>query len=177
MNASEKKGLLFNQRSLFFALPFNKLYLQVAYVDNIITAIDYTTERQSEPQLTEFGQLIARQLEQYFKNSQTCFSVSCQIDQGTPFQQKVWRALTQIPPGKVKTYGALASELNSSPRAIGNACRNNLFPLVIPCHRVVSASGIGGYAGDTIDKQKGEIEFMQIKQWLLTYEQAVFQTP
>ncbi len=77
----------------------------------------------------------------------------------------------QIPSGEVKTYGALAAQLGSSAKAVGNACRNNPFPLVIPCHRVVAASGIGGYAGDTLQQQKGEIEFMQIKQWLLAHEQ------
>lgn len=86
---------------------------------------------------------------------------------GTPFQEKVWRALRQIPPGKVLTYGALAKKLNTSPRAVGNACRSNPVPLVVPCHRVVSATGIGGYSGTT----HGRIH--NIKHWLLEREGAL----
>ncbi len=176
MNVLEKKGQLLKQKSLFFALPKNNWYLHISYMDNMITHIQYTTEPQVYTQASPFdqlpfGQLIAQQLKQYFLNPRFKFSLPCQLDQATRFQQQVWQTLIQIPPGEVKTYGALAKELGSSARAVGNACRQNCFPLVIPCHRVVSASGIGGYAGDTLQHQKGEIEFMQIKQWLLAHEQ------
>jgi len=91
---------------------------------------------------------------------------------GTEFQRKVWQSLQDIPVGEVRTYGSLAKELNSSARAVGNACRQNLFPVIVPCHRVVSASGIGGYAGDTLARQHGQINFLHIKQWLLAHEKA-----
>lgn len=68
---------------------------------------------------------------------------------GTPFQRRVWEAMRAIPPGETRTYGELARELKSSPRAVGGACRANPVPLLIPCHRVVAANGLGGYAGDT----------------------------
>lgn len=68
---------------------------------------------------------------------------------GTDFQQRVWQALQNIPFGQVKTYGQLTKELNSSARAVGNACRANPVPIVIPCHRVIAVSGIGGYSGKT----------------------------
>jgi len=119
-----------------------------------------------------FSQQIKKQLDAYLNDSEFQFSLTCNIQIGTPFQQKVWQALTQIPSGKVKTYGELAKELGSSARAVGNACRHNLFPIIIPCHRIVSASGIGGYAGDTLNAQKGEIHFMQIKQRLLEHERS-----
>lgn len=83
---------------------------------------------------------------------------------GTPFQNKVWRALQKIPAGQVLTYGQLAKKLNTSARAVGNACRNNPVPVVIPCHRVISSSGIGGFSGAT------EGESIQIKKWLLEHE-------
>ncbi len=171
MNTLEKKGPLFKQRSLFFALPFNNLLLHITYADKIINHIQYTTEFQQSTDPLPFSQVIEQQLKQYFQQPEFKFSLPCQINDATAFQQKVWQALMQIPSGEVKTYGALAAELGSSARAVGNACRNNPFPLVIPCHRVVAASGIGGYAGDTLQQQKGEIEFMQIKQWLLAHEQ------
>ncbi len=82
--------------------------------------------------------------------------------EGTRFQQRVWQALQKIPFGAVKTYGELAAELNTSSRAVGQACRRNPISILIPCHRVVAANGIGGYMGNT-----GHIH---IKQWLLHHE-------
>jgi methylated-DNA-[protein]-cysteine S-methyltransferase len=84
--------------------------------------------------------------------------------QGTAFQQRVWRRLIQIPPGKTLTYGQLADELHTSPRAIGNACRANPCPLVVPCHRVVGNTGMGGFAGKTSGPK------LQLKVWLLHHE-------
>ncbi|HRK96528.1 MAG TPA: MGMT family protein, partial [Rhodospirillales bacterium] len=65
----------------------------------------------------------------------------------------VWRRLVAIPWGQTVSYGALAAELASSPRAIARACAANPIPIIIPCHRVVAASGgLGGYSGgDGID--------------------------
>jgi methylated-DNA-[protein]-cysteine S-methyltransferase len=84
--------------------------------------------------------------------------------QGTPFQQRVWQRLRQIPVGSVLTYGELARQLSSSPRAVGNACRANPCPVIVPCHRVVSVTGLGGFAG----QRQGEK--LTIKQWLLSHE-------
>ena len=67
---------------------------------------------------------------------------------GTPFRQKVWRRLRAIPYGETVTYGALAEELGSSPRAVGGAVGRNPISIIIPCHRVVGADGsLTGYAG------------------------------
>lgn len=145
---------------------------------NIITGVRYCQKENDDGQAPEsfnsneltFIQEIKNELESYFNDGKYHFSLSCDFPSGTPFQQRVWKALTQIPPGEVKTYGELAKELNSSARAVGNACRCNLFPVIIPCHRIISAAGIGGYAGDTLKTQRGQIHFLQIKQWLLTHE-------
>ena len=80
---------------------------------------------------------------------------------------RVWQALQKIPYGEVKTYGQLAKELKSSARAVGNACRANPIPIVIPCHRIVAVSGIGGYAGKT----DGPV--LERKRWLLAHEGIV----
>lgn len=109
----------------------------------------------------------------YFKDPACLFTLQYQLDAASVFQQRVWKALTEIPSGEVRTYTALAKQLNSSPRAVGNACRVNPLPLIIPCHRVVSVSGIGGYAGDTLEKQKGSIDFVAIKLWLLDHERLL----
>jgi methylated-DNA-[protein]-cysteine S-methyltransferase len=65
---------------------------------------------------------------------------------GTAFQRRVWDQIAAIPCGKTRTYGDIARTLRSAPRAVGQACGTNYFPLVIPCHRVVAAGGMGGFA-------------------------------
>ncbi|KAK4066292.1 uncharacterized protein Triagg1_8124 [Trichoderma aggressivum f. europaeum] len=72
----------------------------------------------------------------------------------TQFQEKVYALLLQIPKGRVATYGAIARVLNTSPRAVGNALRNNPFAPEVPCHRCVGSSGfITGFDGESIDKK------------------------
>jgi len=65
------------------------------------------------------------------------------------FQQKVYRAILRIPPGKVWTYGQVAEKIGhpGAARAVGTALKKNQDAPFIPCHRVVSASGLGGYSG------------------------------
>ncbi|MEE2955539.1 MAG: methylated-DNA--[protein]-cysteine S-methyltransferase [Pseudomonadota bacterium] len=87
------------------------------------------------------------QINNYFKGTRKNFSLSLR-PYGTKFQNRVWSVLMAIPYGKVKTYGEVARKLKTSPRAIGNACGQNPIPLIIPCHRVVGASGsLTGYSG------------------------------
>lgn len=83
---------------------------------------------------------------------------------GTPFQRRVWHALTTIPAGQVKSYGTLAAELDTAARAVGQACGANPFPLAIPCHRVVGANGIGGFA------HASDGYLILAKRWLLANE-------
>lgn len=66
---------------------------------------------------------------------------------GTPFQERVWAALTEIPYGQTRSYGQLARALGSAPRAVGQACKANPIAILVPCHRVLAAAGLGGYAG------------------------------
>jgi methylated-DNA-[protein]-cysteine S-methyltransferase len=86
------------------------------------------------------------------------------LAQGSPYRRRVWDALHRIPCGATVTYSALANSLKSSPRAVGNACRDNSYAPIIPCHRVVSTSGLGGYCGAT----KGVL--LDIKNKLLRFE-------
>jgi len=68
---------------------------------------------------------------------------------GTDFQQRVWAELGRIPWGTVRSYGAVAAAVGSSPRAVGTACGRNPIPIIVPCHRVVASGGrLGGYSGD-----------------------------
>lgn len=105
-------------------------------------------------------------LQKYFSSAITFKKIPL-VAEGTPFQQKVWHELLKIPLGETRTYGEIAKKINSSPRAVGNACRKNPIQIIIPCHRVVSAKGIGGYAGETEGKQ------LNIKRWLLAHEGVV----
>ena len=106
-------------------------------------------------------------LQCYFEQGQWSPDTPLQLS-GTAFQQRVWRRLLAIPTGVVVTYGQLARELKSSARAIGQACRRNPCPIVVPCHRVVAASGLGGFAGATSGAMS------DIKQWLLRHEGVEF---
>lgn len=102
-------------------------------------------------------------LRAYLNDPRTSLCVPLQLV-GTPFQRRVWAALRHIPPGSVMTYGGLARRLGSSARAVGGACRRNPIAIVLPCHRVVSANGVGGFSGSTSG------EWPAIKRWLLNHE-------
>ena len=85
------------------------------------------------------------QIERYVADPDYRFDLPLKIG-GTEFQRSVWQQIASIPRGRTRTYGELAQRLKSAPRAVGQACGNNRFPLVIPCHRVVAAHGLGGFA-------------------------------
>ncbi|GAA5986192.1 hypothetical protein JCM11641_002884 [Rhodosporidiobolus odoratus] len=78
----------------------------------------------------------------------------------TAFQWRLYDMLCRVPPGKVSTYGQLASLLSSSPRAVGSALRNNPFAPTVPCHRIIAATHfIGGFGGEwTSEPKKGDFE-------------------
>ena len=83
---------------------------------------------------------------------------------GTNYQRRVWLALQQIPLGQTASYGAISDQLKSAPRAVAAACRANPVVLAVPCHRVVSKSGLGGFMGSM------EGEPVDIKRWLINHE-------
>ena len=90
-----------------------------------------------------------RQLHEYFDGSRQSFSVPLDM-RGTPFQQGVWKALLEIPFGQTRSYGELARQLGSpqAVRAVGAANGRNPLSIVVPCHRVIGASGkLTGFAG------------------------------
>lgn len=86
---------------------------------------------------------------------------------GTPFRRRVWAQIAAIPRGRTATYGELAARLGSAPRAVGQACGANPFPLIVPCHRVTSAAGLGGFA----NAREGWL--LELKRWLLAFEGAL----
>jgi methylated-DNA-[protein]-cysteine S-methyltransferase len=66
---------------------------------------------------------------------------------GSDFEHRVWTGMQTIPYGKTRSYGELATSIGSAPRAVGGACGKNPIPIVIPCHRVLAKTGMGGYSG------------------------------
>jgi methylated-DNA-[protein]-cysteine S-methyltransferase len=91
----------------------------------------------------------ASQLEEYFGGSRTSFDVPLAHVASTEFQRDVWKALSEIPFGEVRTYGEIAEQAGRprASRAVGNANHVNPFPVFVPCHRVVASHGLGGYGG------------------------------
>lgn len=128
-----------------FKTPFG--WLNIEFDEHFI----YKTVFTEAPALKEHPsnkhwQLITAELDAYAKNSNHRFQLSLK-PQGSLYQQRVWNALLVIPVGRTVTYGELAKTLQSSPRAIGQACKSNPLALFIPCHRVVGKTNQGGYMG------------------------------
>lgn len=138
--------------------------LGVRWEGEILTGIDL------DPMVERLGtdpacvpKAIQAQLRAYFESPSACFDLPLRL-LGTAFQQRVWAELCRIPPGETRTYGEIAGLLGSGARAVGQACRANPCPIVVPCHRVVAATGLGGFAGDTSGRK------LEVKRWLLDHE-------
>ena len=91
---------------------------------------------------------------------------------GTEFQKTVWHEMCQIPYGRARTYGDVAKNLSSSPRAVGTACGRNPIPIIIPCHRIVGANGqLTGYTGAGGTKTKAYLLNLESDQKSLSLSQ------
>ena len=95
------------------------------------------------------------------------------VPPGSPHSRKVWQALCRIPVGETRSYGEIAREIGSSPRAVGQACRANPWPVFIPCHRVIPAHGSGKGPGGYAGQRQGALA--DIKAWLLEHERSASQ--
>lgn len=115
------------------------------------------------------GWALAAQLREYFAGSRWVFDLPLAAG-GTAFQQRVWAALRQIPPGETRSYADVARMVGTgSARAVGQANRRNPLPIIVPCHRVVGASdALGGYMGSA-----GAGPETAMKQWLLEHEKRL----
>jgi methylated-DNA-[protein]-cysteine S-methyltransferase len=158
---------------LFFAMtrhfdavlpaPFGKIGVRVS--DGLVRELVYLPSSLPEQAPTcALTQSVARQLDAYYDNPHATFNLPL-APAGTAFQQRVWERISAVPCGGVTTYGNIARAIQSAPRAVGQACGANWYPIVIPCHRVVSATGIGGFANHDADGF-----FLDVKRWLLRHE-------
>lgn len=149
------------------AAPFGRLGITTELVDGslMLSKVDYlpSTTALVDPK-NHLAKEVAKQCRAYFKDSHYQFSLPLKPT-GTLHQQKVWSQTDQIPVGSTLTYGELAQKIKSGARAVGTACGANPYPLITPCHRVVSAQGIGGFM-----KENAPGLYRQIKVWLLKHE-------
>ena len=145
-------------------IEFPKMKVAVTTCEDRVAEIRYLHPKTKvRAPTTALAERAARQLERYRDDPRTRFDLPLLVA-GTPFQRKLWQALCAIPCGRTLTYGQLAEKLGSEARAVGQACGDNPLPIVIPCHRVVAASGIGGFAHAT----GGYL--VEAKRWLLMHE-------
>ena len=114
-------------------------------------------EQMTNGKNTPAGRVAARakrELEEYFAGRRRNFSVPLDMD-GTAFQKKVWKALSEIPYGEVRSYGQIARRVGNpkASRAVGSANGANPVAIIVPCHRVISGDGsLGGFGGGLTNK-------------------------
>lgn len=146
--------------------PFGAIGIRSA--DGMVRELVYLPSGfQLQAPLDALSEQAARQVEHYLRDPDFRFDLPLAAV-GTDFQRRVWAAIGGIPRGEVLTYGQVAKAIRSAPRAVGQACGANWFPLVIPCHRVTASGGIGGFSNH--DDLSGF--HLGVKRWLLAHEGA-----
>lgn len=129
-----------------------------------VSGIEFLPPQAAQPAASPLAREAVRQLAAWLADPDFAFGLPLKPS-GTPFQRRVWEKIAAIPRGATRSYGDIAKALHNAPRAVGQACGANPFPLVIPCHRVVAANGgLGGF-----DRQGGGF-LLDIKRWLLAHE-------
>ena len=118
---------------------------------------------QALPPRHEFARKVCEALQAYLHDPAQPVLVPL-VQQGTPFQRRVWQAISRVPAGSTAHYGDLARALGSSARAVGKACGANPVPVVVPCHRILAKNSPGGF----MHSKDGDP--VRIKHWLLDHE-------
>jgi methylated-DNA-[protein]-cysteine S-methyltransferase len=150
--------------SAVIAVPFGAIGIRTepGIVRELVYLPPHFAEKSPADPLAERA---ARQVEQYFAEPDFRFDLPLAAV-GTAFQKKVWSVIASIPRGDILTYGEVARIIQSAPRAVGQACGANWFPLVVPCHRVTATGGLGGFSNH--DDETGF--HVSVKRWLLAHE-------
>lgn len=144
--------------------PFGAVGFDVE--DGQVVALRFLTRTSAVTPVGDLACRVAEQLEHYFAAPEAGFDLPLAM-RGTPFQRAVWQQIAAIPCGRTRTYGELAAQLDAPARAVGQACGDNRLPIVIPCHRVIGAAGLGGFAHHADGFPLG------VKRWLLEHEGAL----
>jgi methylated-DNA-[protein]-cysteine S-methyltransferase len=164
ISAKPKEKKLPLQYEAIVEAPFGAVGIQIHGVQ---VAIDLLPKKYKAKQTQhKVAAQVAKQVEVYFANPYNDFNFPV-VYKGTPFQRRVWQAISAIPKGYVMTYSEIAQQIGSGPRAVANACGANNLPLVIPCHRVVAKDGLGGF-------MNGADGGLKVKKWLLKHEGIAF---
>lgn len=150
------------------ALPVAGLHLGVRVTGDALSEFEFllpgtASYRKEVAAKSGVARAFVEQLRCYVADPEFRFDLPL-APRGSPFQQRVWAELAAIPAGEARRYGDIARRLGTAPRAVGGACRSNPLPIVVPCHRVVAADGLGGYSGETA----GALH--RLKPWLLAHE-------
>lgn len=133
--------------------------LTITEVDGAITRVTWQEGGVDDTPLLRNA---ARQLGEYFDGTRQGFDLPLNVV-GSAFQRAACQAMADIPLGNTRTYGGIARDLGVPAQAMGQACGANPIPVIIPCHRVLGASGLGGFSGGA---------GIETKVWLLRHEGA-----
>jgi methylated-DNA-[protein]-cysteine S-methyltransferase len=133
-----------------------------------ITGIEFLEPQAEIAPSNALAAAASQQLRAYLSHPASAFTLPLQAA-GTPFQQRVWAQIAAIPLGETRFYGQLAKNLENAPRAVGQACGANPYPLVVPCHRVVASGGAGDKKLGGFNRQRGGF-LLEVKRWLLNHE-------
>lgn len=117
--------------------------LSVTEQDGAITGLAWSDVSTGRSALLDAA---LQQLQAYFAGELTAFDLPLRVA-GSDFQRAVCDAMLAIPLGETRTYGDIARDLGAPPQPVGNACGSNPIPVIIPCHRVLAANGLGGFSG------------------------------
>jgi methylated-DNA-[protein]-cysteine S-methyltransferase len=139
----------------FYKSPFG--WIKIISSDSAILSVDFEKKvgdnsKSIPPMLKE----AVKQLDEYFKGSRKVFTVKTKAS-GTPFQMKIWNAMSKIPYGKTATYQEMAAMAGNpkAARAAGGACHRNPLGVIVPCHRVIGSDGsLTGFGGGLDLKEK-----------------------
>ena len=116
----------------------------IVEVNGAIVQVNW--EGQTSADMTSLLSEAAQQMRAYFAGELTVFDLPL-APCGSNFQQSIYTAMSAIPFGQTRTYGELAHQVDGFAQAVGQACGSNPIPIIIPCHRVLAAKGLGGYSG------------------------------
>lgn len=132
--------------------------------DDEVLGLAYLPPGRANPAQGALAAEVERQLRGYLADPAFEFCLPLR-PAGTAFQRRVWAEISALPCGATRSYGEVARSLHNAPRAIGQACGANPYPLVVPCHRVIAAGGgLGGFA------RCGGGFLLDVKRWLLAHE-------
>ena len=136
--------------------------------DDEITAIEFLEPRPEQAPSSPLAAEAVRQLRAYIADPGFVFGLPLK-PAGTAFQRRVWTQIAAIPPGHTETYGQVARSLSNAPRAVGQACGANPYPVVVPCHRIVATGGTGDKKLGGFARERGGF-LLDVKRWLLRHE-------